>query len=152
MSVRTDTTRSVAHGVFHCAAVTPRRAFDAFASIEAKNGGFTAPNEKWDVLERTMDFQVGSRERLNGQWKTGRVTKFDATYYDLSPGERIVHVYEMRMDGQKLSVSLATFEFKQVGAGPKLIMTEQGAFLDGYDNNGSCEGAAVKSLKSSVRI
>jgi uncharacterized protein YndB with AHSA1/START domain len=146
MSTLNEPNRSVAHGVFtierNYASVTPQRVFDAFASIEGKNGWFTAPNEQWDILERTMDFRVGGRERLTGKWRTGRVTEFDATYYDIVPGERIVYVYEMRLDGRKISVSLATFEFKRAGAGAKLIMTEQGAFLDGYDDNGSREGGS----------
>jgi uncharacterized protein YndB with AHSA1/START domain len=125
MTTLTEPSRSVAHGVFtierRYASVTPQRVFDAFASIEGKNGWFTAPNEQWDVVERTMDFRVGGRERLKGQWRTGRVTEFDATYFDIVPGERIVYVYEMRLDGRKISVSLATFEFKQAGAGAKLI-------------------------------
>ena len=36
-------------------------------------------------------------------------------------------------------MSLATFEFKATGNRSKLVMTEQGAFLDGYDDNGSRE-------------
>jgi uncharacterized protein YndB with AHSA1/START domain len=94
-----------------------------------------------------MDFRVGGREWLKGQWRTGRVTEFDATYFDIVPGERIVYVYEMRLDGRKISVSLATFEFKQAGAGAKLIMTEQGAFLDGYDDNGSREGGSRQIIE-----
>ncbi len=113
--------------------------FDAFASVEGKNGWFTAPNDRWDIVERTMDFRVGGRELLKGRWRSGLVTEFDATYFDIIPGERIVYVYEMRMDGRKISVSLATFEFKSLASGSKLIMTEQGAFLDGYDDNGSRE-------------
>jgi uncharacterized protein YndB with AHSA1/START domain len=143
MTIQTEINRSVAHGVFTIertyASVTPQRVFDAFASIEGKNGWFTAPNEKWDIIERNMDFRVGGRERLSGQWRTGMVTEFDAIYCDIVPGERIVYVYEMRLDGRKISVSLATFEFKRSGTGAKLIMTEQGAFLDGYDDNGSRE-------------
>ena len=143
MTAQTEIHRSVAHGVFTIertyASVTPQRVFDAFASIEGKNGWFTAPNDKWDIIERSMDFRVGGRERLKGQWRTGMVTEFDATYCDIVPGERIVYVYEMHLDGRKISVSLATFEFKRSGAGAKLIMTEQGAFLDGYDDNGSRE-------------
>lgn len=143
MTAQTEQNRSVAHGVFTIeriyASVTPQRVFDAFASIEGKNGWFTAPNDRWDIVERTMDFQVGGRERLKGQWKTGLVTEFDAIYFDIVPGERIVYAYEMRIDGRKISVSLATFEFKHSGAGARLIMTEQGAFLDGYDDNGSRE-------------
>jgi hypothetical protein len=36
-------------------------------------------------------------------------------------------------------VSLATFELKAAGTGTRLILTEQGAFLDGYDDAGSRE-------------
>lgn len=143
MTTQTEQNRSVAHGVFTIertyASVTPQRVFDAFASIQGKNGWFTAPNDRWDIVERTMDFRVGGRERLVGRWKSGMVTDFDATYFDIVPGERIVYVYEMRVDGRKISVSLATFEFKPSGAGAKLKMTEQGAFLDGYDDNGGRE-------------
>jgi uncharacterized protein YndB with AHSA1/START domain len=143
MTIQTEPKRSVAHGVFTIersyAAVTPKRVFDAFASIEGKNGWFTAPNDLWDIVERSMDFQVGGRERLKGRWKSGMVTEFDATYHDIIPGERIVYAYDMRLDGRKISVSLASFEFKPSGAGARLVMTEQGAFLDGYDDNGSRE-------------
>jgi hypothetical protein len=47
--------------------------------------------------------------------------------------------YEMHMDHRKISVSLATFELKPAGTGTRLVMTEQGAFLDGYDDAGSRE-------------
>ncbi|HZZ33272.1 MAG TPA: SRPBCC family protein [Phenylobacterium sp.] len=141
------TDHNVAHGVFTLERtyprVTPQRVFDAFASIEGKNGWFTAPNELWTVAERAMDFQVGGRERLVGEWASGLVTEFDATYFDIIPGERIVYAYEMRLDGRKISVSLATFEFKAVpGGGTRLVHTEQGAFLDGYDDNGSREAGS----------
>ncbi len=39
----------------------------------------------------------------------------------------------------KLSVSLATIELTPAGKGTRLVLTEQGAFLDGYDDNGSRE-------------
>jgi uncharacterized protein YndB with AHSA1/START domain len=144
MTTDTLTKRSVAHGVFTLERtypnVTPRRVFDAFASIEGKNGWFTAPNEHWTIAERPLDFRVGGRERLVGKWASGMVTEFDATYFDIIPGERIVYAYEMRLDGRKISVSLATFEFKRAAdGGAQLIHTEQGAFLDGYDDNGSRE-------------
>lgn len=143
MTSQTQPNRNVAHGIFtierNYASVTPQRVFDAFASIEGKNGWFTAPNDQWEIVERTMDFRVSGRERLKGLWKSGMVTQFDATYFDIIFGERIVYAYEMHMDGRKISVSLATFEFKPAGTGTRLIMTEQGAFFDGYDDNGSRE-------------
>ena len=143
MTAQTETKRSVAHGVFTIErtypTVTPQRVFDAFASIEGKNGWFTAPNDQWDLVERTMDFGIGGRERLTGRWRNGMVTQFDAIYFDIVPGERIVYAYEMLLDGRKISVSLATFEFKPEGTGARLVMTEQGAFLDGFDDNGGRE-------------
>ena len=146
-TVPSHVVRSVAHGVFtierHYPSVRPQRVFDAFASIEGKNGWFTAPNPQWDVVERSMDFRVGGRERLKGQWKSGMVTQFDATYFDIVPAERIVYAYEMLMDGRKISVSLATFEFKRADSGTRFVMTEQGAFLDGYDDNGSRERGSI---------
>jgi uncharacterized protein YndB with AHSA1/START domain len=39
----------------------------------------------------------------------------------------------MYMDETRISVSLATVEFEPEGAGTRLVYTEQGAFLDGYD-------------------
>lgn len=152
MSTETLVQRSVAHGMFTIErtypGVTPQRVFDAFASVEGKNGWFTAPNEMWDIVERTMDFQVGGRERLVGRWKSGMVTAFEATYFDIVPGARIIYAYEMHIDGRKISDSLATFEFKPAaGGGTAFRMTEQGAFLDGYDDNGSRERGSIEIVE-----
>jgi uncharacterized protein YndB with AHSA1/START domain len=40
----------------------------------------------------------------------------------------------MHLDDARISVSLATVEFTPEGAGTRLVFTEQGAFLDGYDD------------------
>ncbi len=45
----------------------------------------------------------------------------------------------MKIDGVPISVSLATIEFKPAGTGTLLVITEQGAFLDGYEDGGSRE-------------
>ncbi len=45
----------------------------------------------------------------------------------------------MHVDSAKISVSLATVEFKPAGSGTRLVFTEQGAFLDGHDDAGSRE-------------
>jgi uncharacterized protein YndB with AHSA1/START domain len=49
------------------------------------------------------------------------------------PDQRIVYTYDMHMDDKRISVSLATIELEPAGKGTRLIFTEQGAFLDGYD-------------------
>lgn len=45
----------------------------------------------------------------------------------------------MHLDGVRISVSLTTIELKPQGGGTKLVLTEQGAFLDGYDDAGARE-------------
>jgi uncharacterized protein YndB with AHSA1/START domain len=137
-------TRNVSHGSFTIErtypGVTPQRVFEAFATEKGKDAWFSGPDERWDIVERKLDFRVGGRERLVGQWKAGMRTEFDATYWDIAPGERIIYAYSMHLDGRKISVSLATFEFKPApGGGAHFKMHEQGAFLDGYDDNGSRE-------------
>jgi uncharacterized protein YndB with AHSA1/START domain len=65
-------------------------------------------------------------------------TTFDAIYHDIVPRERIVYTYEMHLDDRKISVSLATLQIELAGAGrTKPKVSEQGAFLDGYDDAGS---------------
>jgi len=87
-----------------------------------------------------MDFRVGGRERVKGGLEGGVTTTFDAVYHDIVPRERIVYAYEMHLDDRKLSVSLATLQIKSEGASlTRLLVDEQGAFLDGYDDAGSRE-------------
>jgi uncharacterized protein YndB with AHSA1/START domain len=112
--------------------------FKAFTDPAAKAKWF-AGGSGYTTLERVMDVRPGGRERVRGRWESGVVSSFDAFYHDVVPDERIVYAYEMHLDERKISVSLATFEFKPAGAGTRLVMTEQGAFLDGYDDAGSRE-------------
>jgi uncharacterized protein YndB with AHSA1/START domain len=111
----------------------PKTVFHAFADPKAKNVWFVGPPD-WDVVEKSMDFRVGGREVDKGGPKGGPISSFDAHYYDIVPNERIVYAYEMYLDDKRISVSVATIEFKPAGAGTRLVLTEQGAFLDGFDN------------------
>ena len=117
---------------------SPARVFHAFADPEAKARWF-AGGAGYTVLERHMDVRPGGRERLRGRWDSGKVSTFDVVYHDVVPDQRLVYSYEMHMDERKISVSLATVELKPAGAGTRLVVTEQGAFLDGYDDAGSRE-------------
>jgi hypothetical protein len=40
----------------------------------------------------------------------------------------------MRSDDRRISVSLATVELRPAGGGTRLVLTEQGVFLDGVDD------------------
>ena len=57
----------------------------------------------------------------------------------LVPDQRIVYSYVMHLDEQRISVSLATIELLPDGKGTLLKLTEQGVFLDGYDDAGKRE-------------
>ncbi len=112
--------------------------YKAFSDEEAKSRWFGGGSE-WDMQSKEFDFRVGGKEHLSGKWKSGMVSTFDAVYRDIVPEQRIVYCYDMHLDGKHISVSLATLQFAVDGAGSRLTITEQGAFLDGYDDAGSRE-------------
>jgi uncharacterized protein YndB with AHSA1/START domain len=60
-------------------------------------------------------------------------------YWDIVENERIVMCYELLLDATRISVSLGATEIKPAGSGSKLIYTEQGVYLDGYDDAGQRE-------------
>jgi len=118
--------------------VPPARVFAAWADPALKARWFVGP-EGWTEIERSSDFREGGRERAVGRWASGLVTTFDAQYHDIVPNRRIVYSYAMHMDERRISVSLATIEYLPDGTGTRFRLTEQGAFLDGYEDNGSRE-------------
>jgi uncharacterized protein YndB with AHSA1/START domain len=115
----------------------PATVFAALSTEEGKARWFTAPNDQWDLVERHLDFRVGGTEALEGKWKSGTVTRFDATYQSIVPDERIVYAYHMHLNGKQISVSLTCIELHPEGAGTRLVHTEHGIYLDGYEDKGS---------------
>jgi uncharacterized protein YndB with AHSA1/START domain len=126
--------------------VAPARVFAAWSNLESKQRWFGGPDE-WKRGEHTFDFRVGGKEHLSGGPKGGTVHRFDATYQDIVPNERIVYVYEMHLGDKKISVSLATIEIEADGKGTRMKLTEQGAFLDGYDDAGGREKGTIQLMK-----
>lgn len=117
--------------------------FAAWASSDAKAQWFVGPSG-WKQKRREMDFRIGGRECVAGLHTSGRLTQFDAHYFEIVPNERIVYAYEMHLDGVRISVSLATVEFKPAAAGTQLTITEQGVFLDDFrDADGRKHGTEV---------
>jgi uncharacterized protein YndB with AHSA1/START domain len=130
------TKRSVTHSTFVIQRrfdASPARVFNAFADPKAKARWFSGPPE-WGPDVSTMDFRVGGRETNRGGPPGGKIHSFDALYQDIVPNERIVYSYDMHLDDTRISVSLTTIELTPDGAGTKLKFTEQGAFLDAFDN------------------
>ncbi len=149
--------RSVVHATFHLTRsydAPVARVWKALTDAAAKQKWFAGTPGRWEQLERHMDVRVGGSERLKGRWEGGVVSTFDAVYHDVIANERLVYSYTMHLDDKKISVSLATIQLRSENAGTALTITEQGAFLDGYDDAGSREqgtGHLLDALGESLR-
>jgi uncharacterized protein YndB with AHSA1/START domain len=134
--------RSVVHATFHLERTYDApvaRVWKALTDENAKQKWFGGTPGRWELLERHMDVRVGGSERLKGRWEGGVISTFDAIYHDVIPNERLVYSYVMHLNDKKISVSLATMQLKGENGKTSLKVSEQGAFLDGYDDAGSRE-------------
>ena len=134
--------RSIKHGSFVIERLfnyDPGVLFHAWTDPKAKARWFNGPSDKWTEEVREMDVRVGGRDRLIGKFVDGSESRFEAQYFDVVPERRLVYTYDMYWQGKKISVSLASAEFVLAGKGTKLVLTEQHAFLDGFEDGGSRE-------------
>jgi uncharacterized protein YndB with AHSA1/START domain len=141
-------TRSTTHSTFVIERdykAAPAKVFDAFANPQSKAKWFGGP-EEWEKSNHKLDLRVGGKESVSGGPPGGVVHSYNAEYWDIVPNERIVSSYEMHLDKQRISVSLATMEFKPNGSGTKFVLTEQGVFLDGYDDSGERERGTLELI------
>jgi uncharacterized protein YndB with AHSA1/START domain len=132
---------------------SPARVFAAWADPATKARWFASP-EEWRPDEFELDFRVDGREVNRGGPRGGPVHTYDARYQDIVPDERIVYTYSMHLDQTLLSVSVATVEFKTEGVGTRLVLTEQGAYLDGQDSPAQREqgtGELLDALGAELR-
>jgi uncharacterized protein YndB with AHSA1/START domain len=126
----------------------PELVYRAWVNPAAKARWFSGPADKWSEQVREMDVRVGGRDRLIGKFIDGSESRFEALYFDVVPEKRLVYTYDMYWQGNKISVSLASIEFVLAGKGTKLVVTEQHAFLDGYEDGGSRERGTRSLLEN----
>jgi uncharacterized protein YndB with AHSA1/START domain len=142
--------RSVTHGTFSIERTypaSPERVFAAWAIRAEKNVWFGEGDDFLaSVDEYTLDFRVGGRERLAGTSPSGRMFTYDGTFQDIVDDRRIVSAYDVCVDGRRISVSLMTIELAPVPDGTRLVLTEQGAFLDALDSNEQRQEGATDML------
>jgi uncharacterized protein YndB with AHSA1/START domain len=110
----------------------PALVYEAWSTPQAKARWFTGSEGEWNQDLREMDFRVGGREQVIGTWASGMVSHFDARYHVIQAERLIVYTYDMYVDGNLISVSVATVE---IHAGAKadtsrLRFTEQVTVLD----------------------
>jgi uncharacterized protein YndB with AHSA1/START domain len=130
----------------------PSALFRAWTDPAAKSRWFNGPADKWTEQVREMDVRVGGRERVVGKFADGSESRFEALYFDVLPDRRLVYTYDMYFQGKKISVSLASVEFvargRESSHGTKLIVTEQHAFLDGYEDAGNRERGTLGLMEN----
>ncbi len=120
----------------------PARVFAAWADPAAKARWF-APGP---ASGHQLDFRVGGREVAHGAPDGGPVMTFESLYRDIVPGERIVYTSTMSTGNDVMTVSLTTVEFRPAEGGTRLVLTEQGTFLDGREEPGWREHGTAEQL------
>jgi len=124
------TDRCVVHSTFTLERVyqTPiDRVFAAWADPSVKARWFSpaGPHE--------LDFRVGGREVNRGRDQDGQVLTFESHYHDIVVAQRLVYTSTLSVEENVVTVSLTTVELTPDGEGARLVLTEHGAFLDGYE-------------------
>lgn len=87
----------------------PAQIFAAFADPSAKAKWFVGPPGT-TAHDKSVDFKVGGGETLRTVFPDGKEARFASRYCEIVPDRRIVYTYEMWMNGEYLSVSIATIE------------------------------------------
>jgi uncharacterized protein YndB with AHSA1/START domain len=127
------TDRHVLHATFTLEPsypAAPARVFAAWADPAAKARWFAGPE-----VAHELDFRVGGRETASraaaGQ---NPALRFESVYHDIVADERIVYSGQLFAGDQLATVSLTTVEFRPGRQGTQIVLTEQGTFLDGFED------------------
>jgi uncharacterized protein YndB with AHSA1/START domain len=128
------TDHSVAHATFSLERIykgaSTSQVFAAWADPAAKARWFAGPDS-----DHQLDFRVGGREVNHGRGGGAALT-FESFYGDIVPGERIVYTSTLSADDTVVTVSLTTVLIGPAEDGARLVLTEQGAFLDDREQPG----------------
>ena len=123
----------------------PARVFAAWADPAAKASWFTpGPGSGHE-----LDFRVGGREVATGGPDGGPLMTFETLYRDIVPEQRIVYTSTLSAGADLMTVSLTTVEFTPAeDGGTRLILTEQGAYLDGQEQPAWREQGTADQLEA----
>jgi uncharacterized protein YndB with AHSA1/START domain len=124
------TDRAVTHATFtleRIYPVSPARVFSAWADPESKRRWFAGTDSG-----HQLDFRVDGRE-VNHAEHNGAELTFESLYRDIVADQRIVYTSVLSQDDRPATVSLTTVELHATEDGTRLVLTEQGTFLDGLE-------------------
>ena len=136
------TERSVNHSTIVIERIydaSPARVFAAWSDPDALLR-WGSPGEGWHSEISKFDFRVGGRQVSSFGPHDGETYLNETQYLDIVPNARIVSAGAMTTDGKRLFAGMLTVELESSDMGCRLILTEQGAFLDGHDLPENHEG------------
>ncbi len=111
-------------------AAAPPRVFDAWADPQAKGRWFAASGPgRGAVFDWRMEFRPGGREEGRIETPFGPVT-YHGVYHLTERPQRILHTYEMRMDGRLFSASLTSIDFAEHAGGCRMTYAERLVHVD----------------------
>jgi uncharacterized protein YndB with AHSA1/START domain len=122
---------SVKHATFTLEREYPRppaRVFAMWSEPAAKAQWFAGPDSA-----HHLDFRPGGREIVRGRHGDGPLLTFESVYHDIVQDARIVYASTMSTPELLTTVSLTTVLFLATEAGTRLVLTEQGVYLDGHE-------------------
>lgn len=129
------TEHSVLHATFtleRTYPAEPARVFAAWADPAAKARWFAG-----EAVSHELDFRAGGRERVHRPAQDGTpALTVESVYHDITGGERIVYASALSAGDRVATVSVTTVEFSPAPDGTRLVLTEQGTFLDGLEQPG----------------
>ena len=121
--------------------------FQAWADPTLKARWFAGSAEALEAGYE-LDFRVGGHEVNRAGPPGAPVYTYESQFRDIIPEQRIVYTYEMFADETRISVSVATVQFRRQEATTRLVLTEQGVFLDGHDTAAQREEGTRSLLDS----
>ena len=139
------TARNITHATFTLERrydSPPGRVFAAWGDPAAKGRWFANGASGYQ-----LDFRVGGLDKNAGEHE-GTVLTWESLYREIVQDERIVYTSVLFEGPTVATVSQATVEFIAKDGGTTVVLTEQGAYLDGRElpewrENGTAEQLAA---------
>lgn len=126
--------RSAEHAIFRIERAyraLPKRVYQAWTNPTMKARWFGPTDQEQALL---LDYRIGGREHFTGEFPNGLLFAYEAIFHEIVPDHRIVYSYTMDVDKVRISASLVTVQITASGDdGARLLLTEQGVYLDGAD-------------------
>lgn len=125
------------------------RVWSAFADEQQKRSWWGAGDDA-ETREWAFDFRIGGRDVDEGKFHDGPLSRYEATYNDIVEHVRIVTTYDMWLDGEHMSTSLASLEFEPTAAGTRFTHTEHGVFFDRFWADGKGREDGTRGLLAAL--